>query len=80
MLYPGTTLPVPKIHLLLIHTKYGIFDFTAYFWFTLSDNLFQQTLNSNSVDISIGNGVLLILLSSTFVISGIFQLRKEFSN
>ncbi len=41
MLYPGTTLPVPKIHLLLIHTKYGIFDFTAYFWFTFSDIVIQ---------------------------------------
>lgn len=65
------------ISCMLLH---GIFDFTAYFWFTFSDNLFQQTLNSNSIDISIGNGVLLILLSSTFVISGIFQLRKEFGN
>ena len=62
---------------MLLH---GIFDFTAYFWFTFSDNLFQQTLDSNSVDISIGNGVLLVLLSSTFVISGAFQLIKEFSN
>lgn len=65
------------ISCMLLH---GIFDFTAYFWFAFSDNLFQQTLDSNSVDISIGNGVLLILLSSTFVISGILQLRKEFSN
>lgn len=64
------------ISCMLLH---GIFDFTAYFWFTFSDSLFQQTLNSNSIDISIGNGALLILLSSTFVISGIFQLRKEFS-
>lgn len=64
------------ISCMLLH---GIFDFTAYFWFSFSDKLFQQTIDSNSVDISIGNGVLLILLSSTFVISGIFQLRKEFS-
>lgn len=64
------------ISCILLH---GIFDFTAYFWFTFSDSLFQQTLDSNSVDISIGNGFLLILLSSAFVISGIFQLRKEFS-
>lgn len=63
------------ISCILLH---GIFDFTAYFWFAFSDKLFQQTMDSNSVDISIGNGVLLILLSSTFVISGIFQLRKEF--
>lgn len=58
---------------MLLH---GIFDFTAYFWFSFSENLFQKTLDSNSVDISIGNGVLLILLSSTFVISGILQLRN----
>ena len=64
------------ISCMLLH---GIFDFTAYFWFSFSDKLFQQTIDSNSVDISMGNGVLLILLSSTFVISGIFQLRKEFS-
>lgn len=64
------------ISCMLLH---GIFDFTAYFWAAFSDNLFQQTLDSNSVDISIGNGALLILLSSTFVISGMFQLRKEFS-
>lgn len=63
------------ISCMLLH---GIFDFTTYFWFAFSDKLFQQTIDSNSVDISIGNGVLLILLSSTFVISGIFQLRKEF--
>lgn len=63
------------ISCMLLH---GIFDYTAYFWFAFSDKLFQQTIDSNSVDISIGNGVLLILLSSTFVISGIFQLRKEF--
>lgn len=59
---------------MLLH---GIFDFTAYLEFTFSDKPFQQTMDSNSVDISIGNGVLLILLSSTFVISGIFQLEKE---
>ena len=64
------------ISCMLLH---GIFDFTAYFWFAFSDNLFQKTLDSNSVDISIGNGVLLILLSSTFVISGMVQLRKEFN-
>lgn len=64
------------ISCMLLH---GIFDFTAYFWFTFSDKLFQQTIDSNSVDISIGNGVLLILLSSTFVISGMVQLRKEFN-
>lgn len=63
------------ISCILLH---GIFDFSFYFWFVFSDNLMQQTLDSNSVDISIGNGVLLILLSSTFVISGIVQLRKEF--
>lgn len=65
------------ISCMLLH---GIFDFTAYFWYAFSDNFIQQTLDSNSVDISIGNGVLLILLSSTFVISGIFQLRKKFGN
>lgn len=59
---------------------HAIFDFAGYFWICFSKNINQMMNVVNTTDSDIISALVTIGLSSTFLISGLCQLRKIFKN
>ncbi|MCR5807870.1 MAG: CPBP family intramembrane metalloprotease [Oscillospiraceae bacterium] len=57
---------------------HGVFDFISVFWTCFAEDLDKQIEVSNTTDMDIVSGLILIGLMSTFLISGLWQLRRIF--
>ena len=62
---------------IILHT---IFDFASYIWICFSKNIDQMMNTVNTTDSDIVSALVIIGLCSTFLISGLCQLRKVFKN
>ena len=59
---------------------HAVFDFASCFWICFSKNINQMMNTVNTTDSDIISALAIIVLSSTFLISGLWQLRKVFKN
>lgn len=59
---------------------HGVFDLTDVFWKCFSNNRMQLIEISNSTDLSFVEAGIIILICSSFLISALVQLRKEFDS
>ncbi len=59
---------------------HGLFDFANYFWLCFAGNVNEALNVQNTTDTDIISAIALIALCSTFVISGLWQLRNIFKN
>ena len=59
---------------------HSAFDFAGFFWFCFAKDIDQMMSTSNTTDSDIISALAFIGLSSTFLISGLWQLRTVFKN
>ena len=57
---------------------HGVFDMTDGFWKCFVTDREEQIQAADVTDISVGDGLIVVTLTSLFVIAGLVQLRKEF--
>lgn len=57
---------------------HGVFDFCGFFWFLFSKDIDKMLASSNETDSDIISALVFIGLSSFFLISGLWQLRRIF--
>lgn len=57
---------------------HGVFDFCGFFWFLFSKDIDKMLASSNETDSDIISALAFIGLSSFFLISGLWQLRRIF--
>ena len=58
---------------------HGIFDFISVFWICFAEDLDKQINVSNTTDMNIASALILIGLTSTFLISALWQLKRVFN-
>ena len=57
---------------------HGLFDFANYFWICFADDVNGALNTSNTTDIDIVSGLILIAMCLPFVVSGLWQLKTVF--
>ena len=65
-------------NLLVCIILHGVFDFCGFFWFLFSKDIDKMLASSNETDSDIISALVFIGLSSFFLISGLWQLRRIF--